>query len=115
MSDLLLTIGAIVLLIFGAAYPLIAIYGLVSRMNRKDAPAPTPLGIMVRFFLIASVPVAGILGGFAGLVPAVWESFVLRVLILATAVASLAGFVILAVIARLERNSLPSGEGDPNR
>lgn len=113
MPDLLITIGAILLLIFGAAYPLIAIYGLVSRMNRKDAPPPAPLSIMLRFFLIATVPIAGILGGFAGLVPAVWASLVLRILILAMAAASLAGFVILAVIARMERNKpSPPGAGD---
>ncbi len=111
MPDLLITLGAIVLLIIGAVYPLIAIYAMVNRMNRKDAPPPAPLGIMVRFLLIATVPIAGILGGFAGLVPAVWASLVLRILILAMAAASLAGFVTLAVIARLEGNRpTPPGE-----
>jgi hypothetical protein len=66
--------------------------------------------IMVRLFLIATVPLAGILGGFAGLLPAVWESFVLRVLIMVTAVASLAGFIFLAFTARQERQTLPTDD-----
>jgi hypothetical protein len=108
VNDILLTIGAVLLLIFGAVYPLVAIFGLVNRMNRPGLPPPSPINVMLRLFLIATVPIAGILGGFAGLVPAVWESFVLRMLILATAAASLAGFVILAVVARSERNRRPA-------
>jgi hypothetical protein len=104
VSDILLTIGAVLLLIFGAVYPLVAIFALVNRMNRPGLPPPSPINVMLRLFLIATVPIAGILGGFAGLVPAVWESFFLRVLILATGAASLAGFVILAVVAQTERN-----------
>jgi len=104
VNDILLTIAAVLLLIFGAVYPLVAIFALVNRMNRPGLPPPSPTNVMLRLFLIATVPIAGILGGFAGLVPAVWESFFLRVLILATGAASLAGFVILAVVARTERN-----------
>jgi hypothetical protein len=107
VNDILLTIAAVLLLIFGAVYPLVAIFALVNRMNRPGLPPPSPINVMLRLFLIATVPIAGILGGFAGLVPAVWESFFLRVLILATGAASLAGFVILAVVARAERSRLP--------
>ena len=108
MNDILLTIGAVLLLIFGAVYPLVAIFALVNRMNRPGLPPPSPINVMLRLFLIATVPITGILGGFAGLVPAVWESFFLRMLILATGAASLAGFVILAVVARTERNRRPA-------
>ena len=116
MSDILLKIGAVFLLIGGAVYPLVAIYGLVSRLNRPGLPPPLPLDVMLRLFLIATVPIAGILGGFAGLLPAVWESLVLRALILATGAASLAAFLVLAAISRRERNTRsetgPGGESE---
>jgi hypothetical protein len=106
MPDILLTIGAVLLLIVGIIYPLVAMVMMVRRMNHPTLPRMGSTGIMVRLFLIATVPLAGILGGFAGLLSAVWESFVLRGLILATAAASLVGFIILAFIARQERLSL---------
>lgn len=106
MPDILLKIGALFLLIVGILYPLVAMVMMVRRMNHPTLPRVGSTGIMVRLFLIATVPLAGILGGFAGLLPAVWESFVLRGLILTTAAASLVGFIILAFIARRERLSL---------
>jgi hypothetical protein len=99
----LITIGAVILLIIGIIYPLIAMVAMVRRMNHPTLPRPGSMALMVRLFLIASVPLAGILGGFAGLLPAVWESFVLRWLILSTAAASVIGFIVLAIIARQER------------
>jgi hypothetical protein len=113
LPDILLTIGAVLLLIVGITYPLVAMVVMVRRMNHPTLPRMGSTGIMVRLFLIATVPLAGILGGFAGLLPAVWESFVLRGLIVATAAASLVGFIILAFIARQERLAVRS-EPAPN-
>jgi hypothetical protein len=103
LTEILLRSGAIALLIIGITYPLIAMVDLVRRMNRPGLPPLSTREIMVRLFLIASVPLAGILGGFAGLLPAVWASFVLRSLIIATAAGSLIGFVVLLVTAHLDR------------
>ncbi len=104
MSEIGLRIGAILLLVVGALYPMMAMVGLVRRLNRPDAPAPTPFEIMVHLFLIATVPIAGILGGFAGLLPAMWQNTILRLMVLTTGAASLAGFVILFIISRMERS-----------
>jgi hypothetical protein len=95
-------IGALIALLIGAAYPIGAIVQLARRLNRKDRPPLTPTQLGLHFTLIAVVPVAGILGGFAGLLPAVWASDVLRVVILGAASASLVGFLILAWLSRTE-------------
>lgn len=108
MNETLIRVGAILLLIFGAVYPLAAMVGMALRMNKPGLPPLGPTTVMVRLMLIATVPLAGILGGFAGLVPTVWESFVLRVLILSAAAASVLGFVALAVLNRLEKTPQPS-------
>ena len=105
--DVLVKIGAVLLLIGGAVYPLAAIYRLMARMNQKERGFPSPAQVMVRLFLIATVPLAGILGGFAGLSPAVWQSGVLRAVIIGAAVASLGGFVVLALLVRQEETGLP--------
>lgn len=105
---LLYTIGAVLLLLIGAVYPLVAIFGLMKRLNRKPGPPPSPAQVMVRMVLIAAVPLAGILGGFAGLVPSVWESAVLRAVILAGGAASVIGFAALAVLTAKDR---PKEEG----
>lgn len=104
--DILVKVGAVLLIIAGSVYPLVAIYRLMARMNQKERGLPSPAQVMVRLFLIATVPLAGILGGFAGLLPSVWESGVLRVVILAAALASLVGFVALAVLTRQERETV---------
>jgi len=108
VNETLIRVGAILLLIFGAVYPLAAMVGMALRMNKPGTPPMGPTTVMVRLMLIATVPLAGILGGFAGLLPTVWESFVLRVLILAAAAASVIGFVALAVLNRLEKRQQPS-------
>lgn len=102
--DILITIGSVLLLLVGAVYPLYAILALMNRMNRKPGPLPSPTQVMVRMLLIATVPLAGILGGFAGLSPAIWASSVLRAVILAGAAGSVIGFVILGFLVRAENN-----------
>ena len=101
--DILIKIGAVLLLLAGAIYPMFAIFGLMNRLNRKGGPLPSPAQMMVRMLLIATVPLAGILGGFAGLSPSVWNSNVLRWVILMAAVASAVGFIILAVLVRSDK------------
>lgn len=103
--DITIKIGAVLLLLAGAIYPMFAIVGLMNRLNRKGAPLPAPAQMMARMLLIATVPLAGILGGFAGLSPSVWNSNVLRWVILMAAVASAVGFVALAVLVRSERTA----------
>ncbi|MBX3052736.1 MAG: hypothetical protein KF753_14730 [Caldilineaceae bacterium] len=101
--DILIKIGAILLLLAGAIYPMAAILGLMQRMNRKPGPLPAPAQVMVRMLLIASVPLAGILGGFAGLNPSVWESGVLRAVIVTGVAVSVIGFVVLAFLVRADK------------
>lgn len=113
MPEILFTIGAVLLLIVGITYPLIAMVSMVRRMNHPTLPRPGSTAIMVRLALIATVPLAGILGGFAGLLPAVWESFVLRSLILGAAAASVVGFIALTVIDRRDRPR-PPAKGAPD-
>lgn len=101
--DITIKIGAVLLLLAGAIYPMFAILGLMNRLNRKGVPLPSPAQMMVRMLLIAAVPLAGILGGFAGLSPSVWNSNVLRWVILMAAVASAVGFIVLAVLVRSDK------------
>lgn len=102
--DVLLKIGAVIVLFAGAIYPLIGMMSLATRLNKKDVPPLTPAQVFVRLMLIATVPLAGILGGLAGFLPAIWASDVLRLVVLAAAAASVAGFIALFL--------LPSG-ADP--
>lgn len=99
--DVLIKIGGVLLLLAGAIYPIAALVNLASRMNRKDGTPLPPAQLGVRLLLIATVPMAGILGGFAGLLPAVWESDVLRLVILSAVVASVVGFALLIFWSRL--------------
>jgi len=108
--DILIKMGAVLLLLVGAIYPMAGIVGLMQRMNRKPGPLPAPAQVMVRMLLIATVPLAGILGGFAGLNAAVWESNVLRGVILVAAAASLVGFVVLAVLVQADKPFVDSGQ-----
>jgi len=101
--DALIKIGAVLLLLAGAIYPMIAILGLMQRMNRKPGPLPASVQVMVRMLLIATVPLAAMLGGFAGLNASLWESTVLRGVILVAAAASVIGFVVLAVLVRADK------------
>lgn len=89
--NVLLLIGSIFLLVVGAVYPLLAMALLVRRMNQPTAAALPPVEIGLRLMLIATIPLAGILGGFAGLQPAVWQSDFLRYLILITGALSVVG------------------------
>lgn len=98
--DILLKIGSAVLLLVGALYPLMAIYGMMQTLNRPDAPRPSSTNLMLRFFLIASVPLAGILGGYAGFAPSLWESPVIRVIVYGAAIFSVAVFAILLISER---------------
>jgi len=108
--DILIKIGAVLLLLVGAVYPMAAIVGLMQRMNRKPGPLPAPAQVMVRMLLIASVPLAGILGGFAVLNESVWESNVLRGVILVAAGVSAVGFVVLAILMRADKSIIDSGQ-----
>jgi len=108
--DILIKIGAVLLLLVGAVYPIAAIVGLMQRMNRKPGPLPAPAQVMVRMLLIASVPLAGILGGFAVLNESVWESNVLRGVILVAAGVSAVGFVVLAILMRADKSIIDSGQ-----
>jgi hypothetical protein len=94
--NVLILIGSILLLVVGAIYPLLAMVLMVRRMNQPGATPLSATHIGLRLMLIATIPLAGILGGFAGLQPAVWESDFLRYLILVTAALSVAGIGLLA-------------------
>lgn len=108
--DILIKIGAVLLLLVGAVYPMAAIVGLMQRINRKPGPLPAPAQVMVRMLLIAAVPLAGILGGFAGLNASVWESNVLRGVILVAAAVSVVGFVVLAILVWADKSVVDSGQ-----
>ena len=115
--DILIKIGAVLLLLVGAVYPMAAIVGLMQRMNRKPGPLPAPAQVVDqhghggrRMLLIATVPLAGILGGFAGLNASVWESNVLRGVILVAAGVSVVGFVVLAILVRTEKPFVDSDQ-----
>jgi hypothetical protein len=94
--DIFVKIGAVLLLLIGALYPMGAIVRLASRLGQKGRPPLTALQLGLHFTLIAVVPLAGILGGFAGLMPSVWASTVLRIVIIGSAGAAAASLAILA-------------------
>ncbi len=87
--------GSAILLLVGALYPLASIYVMMKFLARGDAPRPSPAFLLLNFVLIATVPLAGILGGFAGFAPALWESQVIRVIVYG------AGFLSLVALAAL--------------
>ena len=49
---------------------------------------------------MATVPLAGILGGFAGFAPTLWQSQVIRMIVYGAGVLSLAAFAMLLVNSR---------------
>lgn len=120
--DILHKVGSAVLLLVGGLYPLAAIYVMMRftapssskgalNATRVDGSRPSPaffdvrrpqpfgrlrnVEMMLHFVLIATVPLAGILGGFAGFAPTLWESQVIRVIVYGAGVLSLAAFVLL--------------------
>ena len=98
--DILYKVGSIVLLLVGGLYPLAAIYMMMKFLAREDAPRPSPAFMMLHFVLMATVPLAGILGGFAGFAPTLWESQVIRLIVYGAGVLSLAALVMLFVSSR---------------
>ena len=98
--DILYKVGSGVLLLVGVIYPLAAIYMMMKFLGREDLPRPSPAYIMLHFVLMATVPLAGILGGFAGFAPTLWQSQVIRMIVYGAGVLSLAAFVMLLVNSR---------------
>ncbi|NJN84029.1 MAG: hypothetical protein HC802_18300 [Caldilineaceae bacterium] len=78
--DTLRTLLAIFLLILGAGYPMFAIWRLSLRINEKER-TQNSAQMIVQFVLIAAVPLAAMLAGFALLLPSLWESPVIRIII----------------------------------
>lgn len=106
--EILQKAGSVVLLLVGALYPLASIYVMMKFLARGDAPRPSPTFLLLNFVLIATVPLAGILGGFAGFAPTLWESQVIRVIVYG------AGFLSLVALAALfisMRARQPDGGG----
>ncbi len=100
--DILIKIGAGLLLLIGAIYPMLGITEMVRWANRQKAPFRNPLPAMLRLMLIATVPLAGILGGLAVFLPQIWASEVLRIVIYATGAFSVLGLVALVILSRLD-------------
>jgi hypothetical protein len=98
--DILYKVGSGVLLLVGVIYPLAAIYMMMKFLGREDLPRPSPAYIMLHFVLMATVPLAGILGGFAGFAPTLWQSQVIRMIVYGAGVLSLAAFAMLLVNSR---------------
>ena len=98
--DILYKVGSAVLLLVGVLYPLAAIYIMMKFLARADLPRPSPAYIMLHFALMATVPLAGILGGSAGFAPTLWQSQVIRAIVYGAGVLSLAAFAMLFVSSR---------------
>ena len=98
--EILYKVGSAVLLLVGGLYPLAAIYMMMKFLAREDAPRPSLAFMMLHFVLIATVPLAGILGGFSGFVPTLWESQVIRLIVYGSGVLSLAALGMLFVSSR---------------
>ena len=105
--DILYKVGSAVLLLVGVLYPLGAIYMMMKFLTREDLPRPSPEYMMLHFVLIATVPLAGILGGFAGFAPTLWESQVIRMIVYGAGVLSV---VALAMLLFSSRRQPSSGE-----
>ena len=90
----------VVLLLVGVLYPLAAIYMMMKFLGREDLPRPSPAYMMLHFVLMATVPLAGILGGFAGFAPTLWQSQVIRMIVYGAGVLSLAAFAMLFISSR---------------
>lgn len=100
--------GSAILLLVGGLYPLAAIYVMMKFLARADAPRPSLAFLLLNFVLIATVPLAGILGGFAGFAPALWESQVIRVIVYGAGVLSLVALAALFISMRVRQ---PDGGG----
>ena len=87
----------------GVLYPLGAIYMMMKFLTREDFPRPSPAYMMLHFVLIATVPLAGILGGFAGFAPTLWESQVIRAIVYGAGVLSVVAFAMLIVSSRAQQ------------
>ena len=98
--DILYKVGSGILLLVGVIYPLATIYMMMKFLGREDLPRPSPAYIMLHFVLMATVPLAGILGGFAGFAPTLWQSQVIRMIVYGAGVLSLAAFAMLFVSSR---------------
>lgn len=103
--DILYRIGSVVLLLVGALYPLLAIYSMMQLFKRSDGQRPSSMILMLRFILIATMPVAGILGGFAGFAPTLWSHQVIRVIVYGATILSIAAIVMLAISSRSQQSS----------
>ncbi len=101
--DILYRVGSAVLLLVGALYPLATIYVMMQSLTRADGRRPSSTVLMLHFILIATVPLAGILGGLAGFAPTLWESQVIRALVYGAAVLSLAAIVMLVISSRSQQ------------
>lgn len=97
--EILYKVGSAFLLLVGGLYPLAAIYIMMKSLSPAgDALTPrrpAPATLMLHFILIATVPLAGILGGFAGFAPELWESQVIRLVVYGAGALSLVAFVML--------------------
>ncbi len=98
--DTLYKAGSAVLLLVGVLYPLGAIYMMMKFLTREGFPRPSPAYMMLHFVLIATVPLAGILGGFAGFAPPLWESQVIRMIVYGAGVLSVVAFAMLLFSSR---------------
>jgi len=100
--DILYKAGSAALLLVGVLYPLGAIYIMMKFLTREGFPRPSPAYMMLHFVLIATVPLAGILGGFAGFAPTLWESQVIRAIVYGAGVLSVVAFAMLLVSSRAQ-------------
>lgn len=98
--EILYKVGSSALLLVGVLYPLAAIYLMMKFLTREDLPRPSLEYMMLHFLLIATVPLAGILGGFAGFVPTLWQSQVIRIIVYGAGVLSVVAFGLLLVSSR---------------
>lgn len=98
--DILYKAGSAALLLVGVLYPLGAIYMMMKFLGREDLPRPSPAYMLLHFVLIATVPLAGILGGFAGFAPTLWQSQVIRAIVYGAGVLSVVAFAMLIVSSR---------------
>lgn len=109
--EIVYTVGSSLLLLVGALYPLVSIYvmmkSLTGTAGAQPSSRPTNAILMLHFILIATVPLAGILGGFAGFAPTLWESRIIRLIVYGAGGISLVAFVVLFVSIRLETTNEP--------
>lgn len=103
--DILYKVGSVALLLVGVLYPLGAIYMMMKFLTREDLPRPSPAYMMLHFVLIATVPLTGILGGFAAFAPTLWQSQVIRMIVYGAGVLSVVALAMLLVSSRRQPSS----------